>query len=701
MSESSTNERQQSISTENARNLATTTKSAPQMVSMTPKWLMKLLPWVKIGAGVYRVNRTKLVLKQEGRVQVDVEDGHAHVHAEALKGIPMFSEVSGAILGRMTEAFESEEVDRFETLVVQGQDRDKFYLIVQGKVEVLQEGVHGEDLRQGILSTGQYFGEAEMVAQASSEVTIRTLTPCRFLTLNQRTLNAILDESPELRAGFESAIEARMALATSSDEYGEKQIDVTSGHHGEPNLPETFVDYEAQPQEYPLSVVQSIVRVHTRVSDLYNDPINQVEQQMGLTIASMQEKQEWEIINNPEFGLLHAASPAMRISTRYGGPTPDDLDELLSLVWKQPAFFVAHPRAIAAFGRECTRRGVPPATIQMFGTSFITWRGVPIIPCDKLEINGRSRSRLGAGITSILLMRVGEQERGVIGLHQPGIPGEVAPSLSARLMGINQKAVASYLMSLYFSCAVQTDDALGVLENVEVGFYHDYVAHNGQPKKRDDKGQGIELPHEIPAVLTFDGQRDSVEVKGHLNPTEALTASLWAKSGTEVWNNHGFLVSKRNAYILHPEAGSKGLRFYIFAGGWKSVGFAPDIDLTQWHHYAGTYDGANLRLFIDGKPVAAEACTGAISQDTGPLYIGEDDGLNRYFRGQIAEVRVWDKARSADEIETTMRRPLQGDEPGLTGYWPLREGKGSIVSDMSAHDNDGIIRGAIWEKQGK
>ena len=57
---------------------------------------------------------------------------------------------------------------------------------------------------------------------------------------------------------------------------------------------------------------------------------------------------------------------------------------------------------------------------------------------------------------------------------QPGIPGEVSPSLSVRLMGINQRGAASYLLSLYCSAAILTDDALGVLENVEVGGYHDY-----------------------------------------------------------------------------------------------------------------------------------------------------------------------------------------------------------------------------------
>jgi hypothetical protein len=128
---------------------------------------------------------------------------------------------------------------------------------------------------------------------------------------------------------------------------------------------------------------------------------------------------------------------------------------------------LAHPKAIAAFGRECTWRGVPPPTVTLFGSPFITWRGIPLVPSDKLRFDE-------SGKTNILLMRTGEKKRGVVGLFQPGIPGEVSPSLSVRFMGINQRGAASYLVSLYCSAAVLTDDALAVLENVDVGQFHDY-----------------------------------------------------------------------------------------------------------------------------------------------------------------------------------------------------------------------------------
>jgi Phage capsid-like protein len=157
---------------------------------------------------------------------------------------------------------------------------------------------------------------------------------------------------------------------------------------------------------------------------------------------------------------------SMRLKTRKGPPTPDDLDDLLAKVWKEPSFFIAHPRAIAAFGRECTRRGVPPPTINIFGTPFLTWRGIPLVPSDKLAIKAEK--------SSILLVRTGEKKQGVVGLFQPGIPGEVSPSLSVRFMGINHRAIASYLISLYCSLAVLIEDAVGVLEGVQLDHYHEY-----------------------------------------------------------------------------------------------------------------------------------------------------------------------------------------------------------------------------------
>jgi hypothetical protein len=246
----------------------------------------------------------------------------------------------------------------------------------------------------------------------------------------------------------------------------ESRVLTACSQKDERELPETFVDYDENPREFFLQAISTTVDVHTRVSDLYSSPHDQTQQQLRLATEIVKERQEDELINSPEYGLLNNIVPDQKISTLTGAPTPDDLDELITKVWKEPAFFLAHPKAIAAFGREATRRGVPPPTVNLFGSPFLTWRGIPLVPSDKLKIEG--------GKTNILLLRTGESRQGVVGLYQPGLPGEQGLGLSVKFMGISRKAIASYLISLYTSLAVLTEDAIAVLENVEVGKYHDY-----------------------------------------------------------------------------------------------------------------------------------------------------------------------------------------------------------------------------------
>ncbi len=245
-----------------------------------------------------------------------------------------------------------------------------------------------------------------------------------------------------------------------------EQLQVLCAQRDEAQLPGTYADYDEQPREYFLNAVSTVLDVHTRISDLYSSPHDQIKEQLRVTIETIKEKQESELINNPDYGLLASVAPEQIVYPLTGAPTPDDLDELLTKVWKEPAFFLAHPLAIAAFGRECTRRGVPPPTASLFGAQFLTWRGVPLVPSDKVPVaDGKSK---------ILLLRVGDKRQGVVGLYQPGLAGEQSPGLSVRFMGINRNAIASYLISLYCSLAVQTPDALAVLEDVEIGKYHAY-----------------------------------------------------------------------------------------------------------------------------------------------------------------------------------------------------------------------------------
>jgi hypothetical protein len=278
------------------------------------------------------------------------------------------------------------------------------------------------------------------------------------LVLPGRSFQQMNGQSDALREHIRRALSQP---AKAQNRAGEAAIELSSGHAGEVELPGTFADYELSPREYELDVAQTLLHVHTRVADLYNDPMDQTQEQLRLTIEALRERQEHELVNNPSYGLLHNVDLSQRIFTRSGPPTPDDLDELLSRRRKSK-FFLAHPRAIAAFRRECTKRGIYPQNVVFEGSTVQTWRGVPILPCDKIPITE-------GDVSSIIVMRTGVDDQGVIGLHTVNIDDEVQPSMNVRFMGIDDKAILSYLVSVYFSAAVLVPDALGVLENVELG----------------------------------------------------------------------------------------------------------------------------------------------------------------------------------------------------------------------------------------
>lgn len=451
-----------SLGTAAARNLATTTKSVPQMQGITSRWLLRNLSWVHVPGGTYRVNRRLTHTLGDGRVEFVSTGTEVRVIPAELGELPLLRGFSDpAVLEELAGRFTQRELRPGEVLVEAGQPADQVVLIAHGKVHKEREGEYGDPAVLGVLGDGGYFGDRALAASEASEwdFTVKAVTACTVLTLPRQEFEALLERSEGLRSHVAAF---RTTTARPQNEYGEAAIDVASGHAGEPSLPGVFADYELAPREFGLSVAQTVLRVHSRVADLYNEPMNQVEQQLRLTIEALRERQEHDLVNNREFGLLHNADLKQRIHTRSGPPTPDDLDELLATVWKDPGFLLAHPRAIAAIAREFNSRGIYPDPVQIGGHSVPAWRGVPIFPCNKIPVTDN-------GVSSIMVMRTGEDAQGVVGLHRTGIPDEYRPGLSVRFMGISEQAIISYLVSAYYSAAVLVPDALGILENVEVG----------------------------------------------------------------------------------------------------------------------------------------------------------------------------------------------------------------------------------------
>ncbi|WP_436496362.1 family 2B encapsulin nanocompartment shell protein [Actinokineospora sp. HUAS TT18] len=452
---------QLSLGTAAARNLATTTKSVPQMQGITSRWLLKLLPWVQVSGGAYRVNRRLSYTVGDGRVTFSQTGATFRVIPQELRELQLLRDFDDEdVLAALAGRFVQQDYAPGDVLVTAGSPADQIVLIAHGKVNKIGAGKYGDETVLETLADGDHFTYQAIIEDDDHwEYTVKAVTSCTVLSLSQSSFEDLVAQSEELAA---HVARFRDNPAKAQNSHGEAAIEVASGHVGELDLPGTFVDYETSPREYELSVAQTVLRVHSRVSDLYNDPMNQVEQQLRLTIEALRERQEHEVVNNREFGLLANADPKQRIHTRSGPPTPDDMDELLALVWKEPAFFLAHPKAIAAFGRECTKRGIYPNSIDLDGHRVPSWRGVPLFPCSKIPVTDTRTS-------SIMLMRVGEQTQGVVGLHQIGLPDEYQPGLNVRFMGMNEKAIISYLVSAYYSAAVLVPDALGVLESVQIG----------------------------------------------------------------------------------------------------------------------------------------------------------------------------------------------------------------------------------------
>ncbi|WP_020119849.1 family 2B encapsulin nanocompartment shell protein [Streptomyces canus] len=451
---------QQSLGTAAARNLATTTKSAPQMQEISSRWLLRTLPWVNVQGGTYRVNRRLSYAVGDGRVTFVKTGDRVEVIPAELRELPALrSYEEDDVLSELAQRCQQREFTQGSVIASFGAQADEVYLLAHGRVEKVGTGPYGDDAVLGVLADGAYFGDQALLdPDAIWEYTARAATACTVLVLPRQEVDQVAERAEALR---EHLREQRAIPSQRTNKYGEKEIDLAAGHDGEPDIPHTFVDYDARPREYELSIAQTVLRIHTRVADLYNQPMNQTEQQIRLTVEALKERQEHELVNNREFGLLNNCEYDQRLQPHDGVPSPDDLDELLSRR-RGTKLLLAHPRAISAIGRELNKRGLVPETIDVGGNRIPTWRGVPIYPCNKIPVTPERT-------TSIIAMRTGEADQGVIGLQQAGIPDEIEPSLSVRFMGINEQSIIKYLVTAYYSAAVMVPDALGVLENVEIG----------------------------------------------------------------------------------------------------------------------------------------------------------------------------------------------------------------------------------------
>jgi CRP-like cAMP-binding protein len=448
-----------SLSPAGARTLASTTKTVPQMRGISARWLLRMLPWVATEAGIYRINQRLVYQLGDGLVNLEKSGSDYTVVPSSLAEIPLLGALEDPeLLAALAGQFEQHTYEPGQLIVDTDTPVDRLLLLAHGRANKLGTGEYGEVVVLRTAGEGDYFGD-ELLDHGEHdwEFRLQALTGCVVLAIGKDALWDLLDSTPQMQSMVMQQLEL---VQLPLDDHFQKQIALAAHHSPEHPLVGTFVEYEPAPTDLELSVAQTILRVNTRVADLYNGPHDQFEQQLRLTIEALRERQEHELVNNARFGLLHSVDYKQRLFAQPGPPSPDDVDELLCRC-RGANFMLAHPRTIAAFRRECSRLGLSPDTTAVHGQPMLSWRGVPMLSCDKIPISSTQQS-------GILCLRVGEDSEGVIGLHQPGIPDEVEPSLSVRFMGTDATAVTSYLVSAYYSLAVLVPTALNLLDGVSV-----------------------------------------------------------------------------------------------------------------------------------------------------------------------------------------------------------------------------------------
>ena len=215
------------------------------------------------------------------------------------------------------------------------------------------------------------------------------------------------------------------------------------------------------------------------------------------------------------------------------------------------------------------------------------------------------------------------------------------------------------------------------------------------------------LPRRLPRslgfkryALYFDGVDDYVEVPAMNINMPSITVLVLAKSSTPTWNTYGWLASSRDAsgFIVHPVEGEKRWGGFVFddAGTFHKIGDHEPSDITAFHQYGISYDYDTkiARMIFDGVVVvetALDITRGVWNHHT---LIGKDDTADRYGKGIISEVLIYNRPLSQAEIRRNMLEYHNPVRDGLV-LWLHDRIAGDIWYDESPYTNNGTIYGAV------
>ena len=208
--------------------------------------------------------------------------------------------------------------------------------------------------------------------------------------------------------------------------------------------------------------------------------------------------------------------------------------------------------------------------------------------------------------------------------------------------------------------------------------------------------------------LSFNGTTAKVTVPhaASLDLSTAMTLEAWVRPSavTNKWRdviyrgNDNYYLEATSQPGIRPDVGG------TFGGTAADIRGSAALAVNAWSYLTGTYDGSTLRLYVNGTQVATQTRTGAITTSTNPLTIGGDPIFGQYFAGLIDEVRVYNVALSAAQIQTDMNTPIAPDTqapsaPGVVSA--TAAGPGEIdLSWGAASDNVAVSGYQVFRCQG-
>ena len=151
--------------------------------------------------------------------------------------------------------------------------------------------------------------------------------------------------------------------------------------------------------------------------------------------------------------------------------------------------------------------------------------------------------------------------------------------------------------------------------------------------------------------VIFDGVNDYIEVSNvpDLSTTNKFTVMIWGKSAASTWNENGWLMSRRDQFLIHPNSTLTSVNMYVYTSGYYAGTVYPS-DITQWNHYALTFNAGSCTMYLNGANAGTFSSGATLSSDTGVVAIGRDDGLSRYGSGRASNAMIYNRDLSATEI---------------------------------------------------